>query len=64
MEWLQSNWIWIVLGFAFLAMHMFGHGGHGGRGGKGGHGGGHNDPKSASKDGAERSSEQGPGHQH
>ena len=29
MEWLQSNWIWIALGFAFLAMHMFGHGGDG-----------------------------------
>ena len=30
MEWLQNNWIWIALGGAFIAMHMFGHGGHGG----------------------------------
>ena len=30
MEWLQNNWIWIALGGAFIAIHMFGHGGHGG----------------------------------
>lgn len=29
MEWLQSNWIWIALGVAFVAMQVFGHGGHG-----------------------------------
>ena len=29
MEWLLSNWIWIVFGVAMIAMHMFGHGGHG-----------------------------------
>jgi hypothetical protein len=29
MQWLQSNWIWVLLGFAVLAMHLFGHGGHG-----------------------------------
>ena len=28
MEWLLSNWIWIVLGIGFIAFHMFGHGGH------------------------------------
>lgn len=35
MEWLQSNWIWIVLGGGFIAFHIFGHGGH-----RHGHGGG------------------------
>ena len=29
MEWLLSNWIWIVFGGAMIAMHMFGYGGHG-----------------------------------
>lgn len=29
MDWLASNWIWIVFAVAFLALHMFGHGGHG-----------------------------------
>ncbi len=33
MTWLSQNWIWIVFGVAFVAMHMFGHGGHGGHGG-------------------------------
>lgn len=28
MQWLQSNWIWILLVVGFVAMHMFGHGGH------------------------------------
>lgn len=28
MDWLLSNWIWIVFGIAMIAMHMFGHGGH------------------------------------
>ena len=28
MEWIQANWIWILFGVAFFAMHMFGHGGH------------------------------------
>ena len=30
MEWIQNNWIFILVGIAFIAMHMFGHGGHGG----------------------------------
>lgn len=34
MAWLTENWIWVVFGIAFIAMHLFGHGGHGG-----GHGG-------------------------
>lgn len=30
MGWLAANWFWIVVGVAFVAMHLFGHGGHGG----------------------------------
>lgn len=41
MAWLTENWIWVLFGVAFIAMHLFGHGGHGGQGGHGGHGGGH-----------------------
>jgi hypothetical protein len=33
MEWLAENWFWVVIGVAFIVMHMFGHGGHGGHGG-------------------------------
>ena len=33
MAWLSENWIWVIFGVAFIAMHMFGHGGHGGHGG-------------------------------
>lgn len=40
MEWLSQNWVWVLIGVAFIAMHMFGHGGHGGHGGSGGCGGG------------------------
>jgi len=32
MEWLTENWIWVLIGIAFVAMHMFGHGKHGGHG--------------------------------
>ena len=32
MDWLSENWVWIVVGVAFVAMHLFGHGGHGGHG--------------------------------
>ena len=32
MTWLEQNWIWILFGIAFVAMHLFGHGGHGGHG--------------------------------
>lgn len=28
MNWLQSNWIWLVVVGGFIAMHLFGHGGH------------------------------------
>ncbi len=33
MTWLAENWIWVIFGVAFVAMHLFGHGGHGGHGG-------------------------------
>ncbi len=29
MEWLTENWIWVLVGIAFLALHFLGHGGHG-----------------------------------
>ena len=32
MDWLSENWVWVVVGVAFVAMHLFGHGGHGGHG--------------------------------
>ena len=44
MDWLAQNWIWLLFGVAFVAMHLFGHGGHGGHGGYGGHGGHGSDP--------------------
>ena len=34
MEWLQTNWFWVLIGIAFVAMHLVGHGGHGGHGGR------------------------------
>ena len=30
MQWLITNWFWVLVGVAFFAMHLFGHGGHGG----------------------------------
>lgn len=27
MTWLAENWIWVLFGLAFIAMHLFGHGG-------------------------------------
>ncbi len=30
MAWLAANWFWVVIGIAFVAMQLFGHGGHGG----------------------------------
>lgn len=35
MTWLAQNWIWVLFGIAFVAMHLFGHGGHSGHGGHG-----------------------------
>lgn len=33
MDWLSQNWLWVLIGIAFIAMHLFGHshGSHGGR---------------------------------
>ena len=58
MEWLSQNWVWILFFVGMIAMHMFGHGGHGG------HGRGHNDPKPASKDGVQPTSEHRQDHRH
>ena len=52
MDWLQSNWFWVLIFILFIGMHMFGHGGHGGHGGRHGGGcdGGHGDePESGKK---------------
>lgn len=32
MRWLAGNWFFLLMGVAFVAMHLFGHGGHGGHG--------------------------------
>lgn len=32
-HWLVTNWFWILIVIAFIALHLFGHGGHGGHGG-------------------------------
>ena len=47
MTWLAQNWIWVLFGIAFVAMHLFGHGGHGGHGGHMGHGSGSTDRRDA-----------------
>ncbi len=43
MAWLAQNWIWLLFGVAFVAMHLFGHGCHGGHGGHGSHNSGRGD---------------------
>ena len=35
MNWLTENGFWVLIGIAFIAMHLFGHGGHGGHGSRG-----------------------------
>lgn len=35
MEWLTENWIWVLVGLAFFALHFLGHGRHGGHGKRG-----------------------------
>lgn len=45
MEWLQSNWIWLVFGAAMIGMHLFGHGRHG-------HGHRHGNPGKENRDGS------------
>jgi hypothetical protein len=59
MEWLSQNWVLVLLGIGFIAMHMFGHGGHAGHGSSG-----REVEKPEDKDGKQRTSKQGLGHQH
>lgn len=54
MAWLTENWIWVLFGVAFVAMHLFGHGGHGGHGGQGG---GHRGHGNQGGDGGRRDAE-------
>lgn len=52
MDWLSQNWVWILIGAAFIGAHLFGHGygGHGHSGhGRGGCGGGDCGGKAAAK---------------
>lgn len=35
MDWLAENWVWVLIGIAFVGMHFIGHGRHGGHGGHG-----------------------------
>jgi hypothetical protein len=30
MEWINENWLWLLLGGGMVAMHLFGHRGHAG----------------------------------
>lgn len=38
-QWLVTNWFWILIVIAFIALHLFGYGGHGCCGGHGEKGG-------------------------
>ncbi len=61
MDWLSQNWVWVLIGIAFIAMHLFGHGGHGGHEGHGGRaGGGGADRRAGDRAGEERPK----GHRH
>lgn len=65
MEWFSQNWVWVLFFAGMIAMHMFGHGCHGGHSGHvSGSGDDDHDPKSASKDTAQRPSQQSPDHRH
>lgn len=35
MQWLAENWLWVLIGAVFIAMHLFGHGSHGAHRGPG-----------------------------
>lgn len=67
MDWLSENWTWAILGVAFIAMHMFGHGGHGGHGrghcGHGGKGDGKN-PEAKPAGGTSLTASKDPGNAH
>jgi hypothetical protein len=32
MNWMVENWPWLLIGAAFVGLHLVGHGGHGGHG--------------------------------
>ena len=66
MEWFSQNWVWVLFFAGMIAMHMFGHGGHSGHSGhvSGSGDDDDHDPKSASKDTAQRPSQQSPNHRH
>jgi hypothetical protein len=51
MDWLAQNWIWVIFGIAFVAMHLFGHGGHGGHLGHGSNPTSGHDPRNAQRPG-------------
>ena len=36
MTWITDNWVFLLIGAAFIAFHLFGHRGHGGHGGNDG----------------------------
>ena len=36
MTWITDNWVFLLIGAAFIAFHLFGHRGHGGYGGNDG----------------------------
>jgi len=50
MEWLNDNWLWLLLFGGMFGMHLFGHGRHGAGGGGGCCGGGHGHDKTAKAD--------------
>jgi hypothetical protein len=52
MDWLAQNWIWVLFGIAFVAMHLFGHGGHGGHGSHNSDRGDASEPKPSRAEGA------------
>lgn len=67
MDWLSQNWVWVLIGVAFVVMHMFGHGGHGGHGSHGGHsghGGGCGGGKSARDPEGRPDEDASPAHRH
>ena len=65
MDWLAENWVWVLVGAAFIGMHLFGHGGHGGHRGHGGHGGGCSGAQKNDRDSPERRSDDTQvGHRH
>ena len=66
MAWISENWVWVLLGIGFIAMHLFGHGGHGGHGGHDDHGsvGEREEETSAGKVVKQATGKQGSGHQH